>query len=765
MAETFLGIIRSFLGMKSQLTMAALPLVIPATATPAPTEIRIPYTAPERKEMATFDRATMLSDTIVPLQQAIGVLREHCGYDHVAFPEVQALSLLSDTMPGISRDAQGTLVITYSFARSSHWNEHDSPEKLARGYGACQEFSAAEKAAMMQVFRNYEAACDVRFEEAENPELAYLPLIAQDQSKITIFYKGEKVGIGGEGHFPDGKVAPIRINPNTEGADLFSVLTHELGHNFGMRHPHDSGEFMASQNSNNATQMSYEKGHAQSLAGNNGLPSTLQLLDIEYLQKHYDPPKARPAQMFIVGSEVFSGTLMLHSEDTLKLQAMPAGILDLRGGAENPSLWQHTNWEKTSMWITQSPTNIVLDSSSQQTVVLGNDSTHVEMQGGSSGTVLTHTNDRIDLGNSGDKVMASCADAVTHIYRFNPAQDTLLYASDARHELHEDGKGGTDVWLFKGTEQAGKVHLYGIPPAMLTGCHIRAMAENEVDAVINAKRPFIYLREGDNGVLTNCTFFHTLQFNTQESVGVLESHFISTAEGNTLITIMGEEGEEVMRATVPGERIPYNTVYHNGEPVKCVEGKASNNVGVVSRWTEHGVMIDARKSASDYVVALHDGIVALGNKSSEILLGEGAIQPYIKQSKSSSVELRCSKNNQIILSRFDVKKDQLKFDADSVVVSPLEKGQAMVALWKNDEPKVHIFVEHFKGDPARLNCEISSGIKIPVSIMPLAEYGLTQSITRNLKNQLPGLQKLAEQEFSPANAPALQSPKKQRGRG
>ena len=206
--------------------------------------------------------------------------------------------LVLESYDGCKRDENGTLVITYTFDHISTLNSLSNEDglfnSLHRGQKDFVFFTEDQKKLAKEILHDeVPHIANIRFEEAKNPEDAYLTLISADLTEYDAgAYANNPSGIGGN-------IVMGKAFRNDKAWQV--TFRHELGHSLGMRHGHevrgDGPNLPADANDQNMTIMSYDGSDQNSRSGaitNDGtdkIAQTFQWLDQHWLIENYGESK------------------------------------------------------------------------------------------------------------------------------------------------------------------------------------------------------------------------------------------------------------------------------------------------------------------------------------------------------------------------------------------------------------------------------------------------------------------------------------------
>ncbi len=106
-----------------------------------------------------------------------------------------------------------------------------------------QAFSVAEKAAFQQILANYEAICNVTFEEVGAENLSDITWVKVPNDPDFVAYHDVP-----DDEFPDPLYGIFTTsdggwsNVSKQGSYFYNIVQHEIGHGMGLAHPHDGGD-------------------------------------------------------------------------------------------------------------------------------------------------------------------------------------------------------------------------------------------------------------------------------------------------------------------------------------------------------------------------------------------------------------------------------------------------------------------------------------------------------------------------------------------
>lgn len=132
-------------------------------------------------------------------------------------------------------------VITYSFAEAGY--VYPDPLAFNSTDFTAEEWSDLAKQAMRNVLDVYESVIDMEFVEIASTDAADFIFVDDWDTNVGGFFGAQGTQFAGLGVFD---LAPPESDPAVagsliEGGAYFEVITHEIGHGLGLKHPHDSG--------------------------------------------------------------------------------------------------------------------------------------------------------------------------------------------------------------------------------------------------------------------------------------------------------------------------------------------------------------------------------------------------------------------------------------------------------------------------------------------------------------------------------------------
>jgi len=358
---------------------------------------------------------------------------------------------LDESWKGISRDPDGTLVITYTYEETENIRERmpsGSENKKETDFGPFEGEYLREMEETLQKYMPL--TCNIRFEKNKNPEEAYLSIMTADLSQ----YDGS--GAGGYASSPNPDGAILIMNHKAMGRSPEwnkSTFIHELGHVAGLDHGFDGPYTLPSHQANeDFSTMNYAPGK------HTIHPQSFQTAGLKALESMYGKSQRLPetkTHVFPQRNKGWDGTLIASSGvDTIKfdpsiLNAETSSLIDLRAGTEHLSTFydgkiraRNSEAMEVADVTLSTRSHILIGAENANQLLGGRGQSFLQGNGG---------NDTISGGNNRDFIRMNAGDGHDQVLDY------------ARNDIIEYGAG---IHAYHVTQNAGntRINFTGLRP-------------------------------------------------------------------------------------------------------------------------------------------------------------------------------------------------------------------------------------------------------------------------------------------------------------
>ncbi len=628
------------------------------------------------------------------------------GGDDPPIPEIESAGILTEDLPGIerSKDGKNTLIIKYSFSKTPNVDEyiHNKSDR----YKDYRSFNNAERKALMKVIKEFENVANVKFEQVAGDETPYVTFACFDMSNYKIEYDGRTVTAAGSCGYPSrhGVVVAIGSHLMRRGWNVFvSTLTHEIGHLFGMKHPHESPNYPKSYYSTPITTMSYEEVpdagsacvtyYTPKLYTEHNEFADIGVADALYMQQYYGPSPYREPRKYVVGQKRYVQAIHLIKGDSLDIEA-GGGLIDL-----NPFHVSETTKPYGVLVINKSPDYVNV--SGDNNIVLSGDSNDIELSGTSNAIVVENKGANIHLGIGDDKIILPKDSFIVALSNFDVEKDVIFMRENVgSYEIKEARNMGCGYILFYDKEKnpIGVIIADGITSEMLKKAELTQITEKTLREIIHTRKSVMQLEEGDNGELHGYDFNkHHLQYNPYPPTGqALQAHFINRLDGSGKVDvyIRTDFQEDVLQFTLPEQCNPAVVdLYYNGNQIPIAEGRYTDNEGTEISYSLDYKFIDCRRTQSKkiYVTLRNDNVLIVGDTATSVYTTEN-ISAHIEVAGTAPVKLDLlNAASRITINKFDTSKDEIVLgvgDFNKAEYIKFENGEIGIIMYNSkEEPK------------------------------------------------------------------------------
>lgn len=647
---------------------------------------------------------------------------------------------LVEGLKGIYRDSCGVLVIPYSFSLTQRALCQLTPgEKGNEGEFDPRELTPQEKQEFLAQFDYLAQRLNLRFEEAKDPEQAYLTCAGANLEHYCV------PGTNGYAGFPNEEgvllVADYRVIKNSL-AYFRKVVVHELGHVLGLRHPHKSSGYYTVlpeiSDNINVTMMSYQNSHGDSYGGDisNALirsktPTSFQYYDWETLIPKYGlSPNFDPSKIQRLGGQSEVETLIGIGRPATRWvidKNADAAFIDMNDGPGDVSSTGNAYY-----W-TMVPVTQVTAENDKDNVFYGNDyDSYMRDGAGSSVFRPGHGRDVLHTGEGRDVIQVAAYSGEIIVEDYDPAKDIIEYDERdiSRYRVWKYGEGSQIIFRGHGRKH-GTVILPNIRPQ-----EVGLIRPAQGRIVVPLHNDLTMLKPGEDRYI-NYPGQLGRAFDLQKipSTDTIE---ISYAEGDMRWKFVSDCGEALATVRMRGmqdlDQFIYGTADYGAKYINEIfngkityRGLVPQPDGTILQSDTGGATI--RKIPVDYadrVKVKDDEIVVLPNngQTENILLFDGFLQ---RAAQPLTLSLGSPEYCGINVLR--AQADTIKTPYSTLKILALPEGGAALISSEADGIPAHITcVNKVEGDLNRLVVEPYHTSAGAVQVSELREEELTPNL-------------------------------------